>query len=333
MRLIIILCLLFASPSQAFEWSAFSPLLDSQSWDYSPSWMADSVLGYDRIWWCSDRYGAGIPAEEGDVIKYRSNIQPSPQVVLLPNMGGWEGPCVCDPAVVRGNFTMEGKQFNQAMYYTASPTCSTDNKVGVAFSNDGINWQKYSGNPIISSAGRGGCAPDENCLSTYGAGQAQVRNWDGQAGIELWYTDTEGAQGAGIYERSSSDGINFGVAKKLSLEGIDCAPGCIGGQGVALSPTSPYELYLLIGRNGNLVLYKIPFDQRFTGTWSLMDEFTPSEAGYGAIFEGGFRTDIYGNLFSASWPTIWAGFGAGPCYIDTPNCDTTQWSLGQAGGN
>lgn len=336
MRLVIILfCLLSVSSSWAFQWNTFAPLLNSQSWDYSPSWIADSVTGYDRVWWCSDRYGVGEPTGEVDVIKYSYGNPPPAnfsQVVLTPNMSGWENVCVCDPAVIRGNFYVGGRNFSHAMYYTASPNCGTDNKIGVAFSNNGINWQKYSGNPIIASAGRPSCPPDQVCLSSYGAGQAQARNWNGGAGVQLWYTDSDGAQGSGIYERTSSNGISFGTARKLSIVGITCAPGCLGGPAIALSPSSPWELYLLIRKSYNLTLYKIPYDQRFAGTWTQVDYFTPSEAGYGAIFEGGFRTDYFGNLFYSTWPTIWAAFGAGSCYPPSATCDAAYWSLGQAGG-
>ncbi len=43
------------------------------------------------------------------------------------------------------------------MYYTAGPTVntSTNGGLGVAFSNDGINWTRYSGNPIRKFVGGG----------------------------------------------------------------------------------------------------------------------------------------------------------------------------------
>ncbi|HXG06811.1 MAG TPA: hypothetical protein VNI77_05740 [Nitrososphaera sp.] len=119
-------------------------MIDSQSYDYSPSWMADTVVGMDRMWWCSNRIGGGEPPGEGDVIKYAFSLPGSgtwstPQVVLAPNMSGWEGVCVCDPSVVRGQFFYNGHTYALAMYYTTSPNCATDNKIGVAFSDNGVN--------------------------------------------------------------------------------------------------------------------------------------------------------------------------------------------------
>ncbi len=83
----VLFSLLLSSPSSAFQWRGFGPLYDSQSWDYSPSWMADTVSGFDRQWWCSDRYGVGEPPWEGNVIKYRQGTG-SDSVVLTPSGSG-----------------------------------------------------------------------------------------------------------------------------------------------------------------------------------------------------------------------------------------------------
>ena len=267
------------------------------------------------------------------MIKYRVAGTSSDQVVLTPSGSGWENVCVCDPAVSRGSFLYNSTNYQFIMYYyTASPNCTSDNKIGIAFSNNGTSWVKYANNPIVKSAGNNCPNPATLCLSSYGAGMAQVRNGNGQAGVQLWYIDTNGAQGSGIYERLSNNGISFGPAQRLSINGINCAPACLGGPGVALSPGSPPELYLFIGINV-MRLYKIPYDLRFTGTWTFLDDFTAAEAGASAIVEGGFRTDIYGNLSGTTWPTIVTGFGSGPCYPQGPNCDARLWSLRQANGN
>ncbi|MEK7779279.1 MAG: hypothetical protein AAB293_04350 [Pseudomonadota bacterium] len=307
--------------------SAPTLLLDSQSWDYTPSWMADTVTGKDRLWWCSDRFGSGIPNTEGDVIKYSEKIGngswSSPQTVLIPTMSGWEGTCNCDPAVVRGQFSYSNVSYSMAMYYTASPTCSTNNKIGVAFSNNGINWTKVN-TPIISTQFT------SNAASRYGAGQAQVRNINGGSAVQLWHTDTPSNAPTRIYERTSNNGINFSTAKALSKLGIHSTVS-ISGAGIALSPSTPYYLYFVArdGATSVLRIYKIPHDTRFTGTWTYLGSISPGSAGSNeaAIFEPGFRTDIYGNLYNLTFPQIWVGMGCGAKYVDQPGYDPVLWKL------
>jgi hypothetical protein len=317
---VAIIMLLFAQPTYAFQFTNFGPLYDSQSWDYSPSWMADTVSGMDKIWWCSDRLNVGEPKWEGDVIKYRQGTSPA-QVVLTPNgVGSWEGQCVCDPAVARGIFPYGGRSYQFIMYYTAAPNCAADNKIGVAFSNNGVNWIKYARNPIISTQFPGN--------GRYGAGAAQIHNWNGRSGIRIWYIDTPTNQPAIIYERLSNDGVNFGPPTPLSSTGLPTS--VVMGRALAFTPRADF-LYMVtrVPSTGNLNMYRIPTALRFGGTWSFVASIRPGGVLPSAIFEPGFRTDIYGNLSSTTYPGIWVGFGCGPLYLPE---NAPQWKLCQAGG-
>jgi hypothetical protein len=232
------------------------------------------------------------------------------------------------------------------MYYTATAEGGRNNKIGAAFSNDGIHWVKY-GAPLI--------VPEVDNPLKYGSGRQQVRNINGKSRIQMWYTDdSSGTQK--LYERTSSDGVNFGAPRLISANGL-WARGLnrsyytVGGPGIALSPYPPYYLYGLFGRYENehnrtgrhlpgkqMKLYKIPYDQRYTGKWQLVDTLaaedvfsSPLLSEYeNSIFEGGFRTDVFGNIFSRGWPEIWTAFGCGAGYGAKRKVAT--WDLCQAGG-
>ncbi len=323
----LLIVLLLASSSFAFEYTHFGHLFGTNSWDYTPSWMADPVVGKDRMWWGSDRHPDVVPGE-GDVIMYNEavgGVWGTPRIVMTPNMSGWEGRCTCDPAVVRGSFTYNGQSYGLAMYYTATDDCTDDNKIGVAFSNDGINWVKNSSNPIIT-----GMWPNSG---RYGAGQSQVQNYNGGSGIRMWYTDTPPNGPARTYEVTSTDGINFGAPTPLSTSGIvDFSLGKMMGGAIAFSPSADYLYCAFSNIHMQLITYRIPTAQRFTGTWQQVDTILPSEVGPSTdvphLFEAGFRTDAYGNLSNTTYPGIWIAFAAG--WYDLNKA--VHWELYQAGG-
>jgi len=332
-------------------------------YEYSPSWMADIRKGYERVWWCGFKEGPIHPrlhAEQTiggirnfygrDVIWYWDGTLTGPRVVLEPTEY-WEGRYVCDPAVIYGVFSPPGmkKTYSMAMYYTATNggmnTTETDtelrgvnNKIGVAFSNDGIHWDKYPGNPIILPA-----HPASPAAKRYGAGQPQARNTNGRSHVTLWYTDTTIVAGKNrVAELFADDGVHFSKDKinavaKADKEDLLSVAGFLRGQeiasaGIALSPSAPWYLYLVFGDKSSkeLSMYRIPYENRFTGRWEFIDRVRADDVGSQDIFEAGFRTGIYGNLFGYSWPTIFIGFGCGQ--YDNPR-DTTTWDLCQAGGN
>lgn len=308
------------------------------SYDYTPSWMGDTTVGYDRKWWCGYNPGAGKGkgkgVRPGDGIWYIDRKNPDPQVVLYPTEY-WEGDFVCDPSVVRGQFKppMMNKTYSMAMYYTATRSADKgrNNHIGVAFSTDGIHWDKYPGNPIIG--------PDNYNLELYGSGQQQVRNGNGKSNIQMWYMDySYGENKQKLYEVRSIDGVNFRQHDELSKRGL---PPYIsnGGPGIALSPEAPYYLYGMFGRGTTpatqgtkLVLYKIPYNQRFTGVWESVDSVISGDLQMERIFEAGFRTDIFGNISRQNWPEIWIGFGCGFGNYPPEKSDLKTWNLCQAGG-
>ncbi|GEM_PF-4371165 len=354
--------------SQGFEWSTFNYLGGVQkAHDYAPSWMADTVSGYDRVWYCGSAHRAnpkkkpGDPSVAGDTIWYSYTIkgqwQHAKPVEMNPSEQPWEKRpgekeidkrSTCEPIVVRGIFQPPGmgETYSMAMYFIGNNNpVDGDNHIGVAFSNDGTRWTKYPNNPVIYPMVLSG---------DYGAGCPNVRNDNGRAGITMWYVDVSQALnsypffngefrfmpgpaiGPSLFEVKSNDGVTFSDPKRLSTRGLAqyISTSC---PAISLSPSPPYYLYGLFSEysSGNegakIRMYRILYNERFSGKWEYLDEIKHSDINVGAIFEPGFRTDIYGNL-SSSFPTIWAGFGCGSHYARYDHSGSETWDLCNAGG-
>jgi hypothetical protein len=182
------------------------------SYDYAPSVMVETS-GLQRFWWCSASNGT-------DHIFYRSRdpntgVWSAAVTITLtpaPTAGAtWDGRHQCDPAVVKGSFVYQGSTYAFALYYTANACAEHDvannrvfestNSIGIAFSNDGINWVRRP-TPIlvskdISSApttcpAHTATSWQNHIYHTYGAGQASVyqRPTEFGGGLEIYYTDT-----------------------------------------------------------------------------------------------------------------------------------------------
>ena len=188
------------------------------NYDYAPSIIVSGNI--EQVWWCG--YGS-VPGSStmSDVIYYRthnlsSGVYSNISQVLSPNPGHWDGVFTCDPSVIEGRFIDpdNGDSYGYAMYYTATNLpAGTQNSIGVAFSNDGITWEKYSGNPVI--------VQQVVNQSTYGAGQAATYSRDGAAGLYMFHTDTSALNQSRVYVRSTSDGIHFGTPTLVSNQATD----------------------------------------------------------------------------------------------------------------
>ncbi len=185
---------------------------DTSGYNYAPSVIDD---GHTRqVWWCG--YGV-IPGGtlQTDVIFYRTidiatgTMSPI-QTAFWPQAGQWDGRFTCDPSVIAGTFQYAGQNYAYALYYTATDRDDgTNNRIGLAFSNDGVTWTRYAQNPIIY--------PQVSPAAGYGAGQAATWNRDGASAVVLVHTDLSAAS---VFLRTSPDGINFGAPVLVSSQGV-----------------------------------------------------------------------------------------------------------------
>lgn len=338
------IALLLASAAVAMQASANSLsargsmgglLMSSQpGWDYSPSAMSD-LDGKEKVWWCGDKNGH-------DVIKYSERVGggawSQPQVVLQASSFtgvplSWEGELTCDPTVVRGAWNYNGVSYGYAMYYTTNdPSASvSNNRIGLAFSKNGISWVKYTYAPVIY---------DGDAENQYGTGQAVAMSTNAGSGVRVFYTFVAHDGSIHYFVRESEDGIIFGGKSEISQSGL-MLNGMSGishrNTAIAIAPASAnggYAYYLanvcetyndspnglIWGTPKGVCVYRIGGNSLYTGTWErVLDSghIKPVEV------EPGFSTDIYGYINSSDMYLYFACSGDG---------DPSSWELCQAGG-
>jgi len=142
-----------------------------------------------KMWWSSNANGSGI---------YYTASQDTPVKVLERSDDGWDSSRICNPSVIKGSFYTNGQAYTYAMYYTGTDqTDGSSSHIGAAFSNNGMDWDKYAGNPIISSdktdSDHSGVGLPSVCISA--GGQITILYFDSATGKH--------------YTAVSADGINF----------------------------------------------------------------------------------------------------------------------------
>lgn len=294
--------------------AAVTELFSHTGYNYAPSIIAEGTTR--KIWWCG--YGTPPGATiSTDVIYYRSidtatGIMSPIQMVFWPNPGQWDGRFTCDPSVIKGQFQNNGQTFTYALYYTATDLDDgTNNRIGVAFSNDGVNWVRYPQNPIIY--------PRISPTSGYGAGQAATYNRDDAAGIVLFHTDISANA---VFVRTSTDGINFGPPTQLSSNGATL----IENNDFAYDPKSGqfYAAIELPGTPGDretygFGVYRMPADLLLSGggTWEWLATVDSNLTGAPLNHSPGLVRDGSGKLDAAYLEV----------YFSAGNNDPDTWNL------
>jgi hypothetical protein len=283
-------------------------------YDYSPSVIQTGNLR--QVWWCGQDYDPYGKTDYTDTIQYESfnlsnNTHVGPMAVLGETATAWDGMLTCNPKVIRGNFNNplgDGKTYSYAMYYVALGNAqSSNNSIGVAFSNDGIAWKKYP-NPIITPEIQTG----------YGVGQPAIYNLDHNQEILMFYEDWTGY--VHHVEAISSDGVHFHSLGILTANGMDPTNPQPDWGDMAYDAATGYWYagFNLPLRNPSttggveergqygIQLYRIPNASLLTGAtpWELLTTIDTSLTGYESNFIPGFVRDPYGNLNVGSYPTI-----------------------------
>jgi hypothetical protein len=299
-------------------------------YDYSASVIDDGTV--QHFWWCGGNY-----SRTGDDIFYRtynlSTGQWSPAdatqspVVLQRSLAtnAWDYALQCNPRVVRGSFSPfgpTGAHYNTAMYYTGtSRSDGKYNRIGVAFSNDDVNWVKFGNREVIGPAVVApGCtapptSPDySNC--PYGVSAIAAYNRSGTADIIIFYLDTSVADNA-IFYREALDGVTFGPATRISTAGL--VNGSDVMTDIALDPQTQtfYALAHYPWRPGDSEgygygIYKLAASSVLvgTGTWQALGFIDSNLTGLYLNLQPSFRHDAYDNI--SNWlPNVFTYFAGG----------------------
>jgi len=274
--------------------------------NYSPSVIETQGIRY--FWWCSSGVNPADHSQNTDAIYYQSvnvkSLQTNgpPVLVLAETPGAWDSAYTCNAKVIGGKFANplgDGQTYSYAMYYVGtSCVCGTNNSIGVAFSNDGIQWSKYPSPVIRPSSSQG-----------YGVAQPALY-YDAQNSLlHIYYEDYNPT--ATHIAAVSSDGVHFTVQGILATNGLnsdnpdpswgDMAYEPNAGEWYALfnrplRPTSSTGGVQERGQYG-IELYKIPNDSLLTGgSWQHLSTMDTNGTGFESNFIAALVHDPYGNI-------------------------------------
>ncbi|MFJ2505290.1 hypothetical protein [Microbacterium sp. NPDC087592] len=282
----VALCVVAPSLAATAAVTSSGPVFTHAGYDYAPTVIEEN--GVRKMWWCGEATTDGYLS---DAIFYREqnistgSLSPIQQVLTpRPSIATWDKSYICDPSVVKGSFTNpdDGKTYTYALYYTATDRGpgnpayygthldGTNNRIGVAWSNDGVAWKKYSQNPVIS--------PRVVNTDAYGAGQATSYNAGGSS-VRVTYHDNSTA-GTSLYTRTSTNGRTFGAETLVSLTGLAPSGQLSYGSNfdVAYKPSEGmwYGTFPLPRRDAGdretyrMVIAKIPAASFPSGTWQKL---------------------------------------------------------------
>lgn len=292
-------------------------------YNYSPSVIQNGNV--QQFWWCGQGHNPNDPSQDSDTIQYESinlstHATVGPLTVLGETPGAWDSVYTCNAQVVEGVFTNplgNGTNYTYAMYYVGTAQAAgTLNSIGVAFSNDGITWNKYP-NPVISYN------PND---SGYGVGQPAPYSSNGGSGITLLYESTYPSESH--LEATSTDGVHFTNQGTITTNGLSEVD--IAGQSTSSTASWGdaaydnqagywYAVFNMNVRNPSTVggvtergqygsmVYRIPAASLLTGSTAWQQVFTVDTnlTGYESNFIPGFLRDIYGNVnVSNAYPQI-----------------------------
>lgn len=273
----------------------------------------------EYFWWCGSDPNPAKPSQDTDTILYESIDLESgehvgPVVALAETPGAWDSAYTCNPKVVKGSFTDplgDGKTYTYALYYVGTANVGgSANGIGVAFSNDGINWKKYP-SPAIPTTNMNG----------YGAAQPVPYNSDGKQAITLFFEDDAPPYGPDHHwETTSTDGIHFQYVGLITENGVDQFSGLPAWADMGFNPADGYwyAIFNLPSRppvtTDNVMeygqfgfqLYRIPKDDLLIGNigWKELKTFDTNLIGYESIFIPGLLRDPNGNVFLDSKGTM-----------------------------
>ena len=274
--------------------------------NYSPSVIEAS--GIRQFWWCSSGINPLDPSQDTDAIYYQSMTMKTlqhngpPVLVLAETPGAWDSAYTCNAKVISGKFANplgDGQTYTYAMYYVGTACiCGTNNSIGVAFSNDGIQWKKYP-SPVIRPT------------STQGYGVAQpALYYDTQKSLlHLFYEEYNPT--ASHIAAVSSDGVHFTVQGALATNGLNLDNPNPSWGDIAYEPNAG-EWYALFNRplrptsttggvqergQYGIELYKIPKDSLLTGgSWQQLSTMDTNSTGFESNFIAALVHDRYGNI-------------------------------------
>ena len=183
---------------------------DTKIFNYCPAILVeDDVM---HIWYCTNKTSGVIM----DHIGYRTGVQQEDgkwlfseqEIVLAPTPGTWDGRHTCDPAVIKGEFKMQGETYNYLMSYLGCVTEDySKNETGIAKSPAGP-WIKVDHlNPIVPWGDPNifGNGADRNGFNSWGTGMPALVSVDQKGKVLLFFQTSSRGTGIQYWDLSNLD--------------------------------------------------------------------------------------------------------------------------------
>lgn len=211
---------------------------ETKIFNYCPAILIED--GVMHIWYCTNKTSGVIM----DHIGYRTATQTTDgkwlfseqQIVLQPTPGTWDGRHTCDPAVVKGEFKMQGETYYYLMSYLGCVTEDySKNETGIAVSKTPAGpWVKVDSlNPIVPYTDPKifGDGSARNSDTSWGTGMPALISIDGKGEILLFFQTSSRGTGIQRWDLSDLDNpiVKFDVARNnegiLNSQGLRCSVG------------------------------------------------------------------------------------------------------------
>ncbi len=234
------------------------------------------------------------------------------KVVLKPSRNGWDCIHVCDPEVIRGEFTYDGEIYNYLMLYLGCDMhFCIRNQLGVAVAKniDGP-YIKIEANPVVGY--------DE--IYHWGVGQASAVSLDKKGKVRLVYTKTvydycrKSNKATAFWQDVDFSDLNYPI---LGEEVMLCPLGIVNSDGTTadnmVNVTFAYdeeEKKYYFTREGtpferdDVPDFIAPYTQvmsisredfeKNVGGWEVVKNITVDDTGYRRTHNGGIFKDCFG---------------------------------------
>lgn len=214
------------------------PIDETKIFNYCPAILVED--GVMHIWYCTNKTSGVIM----DHIGYRTGTQTADgkwlfseqEIVLAPTPGTWDGRHTCDPAVIKGEFKMQGETYYYLMSYLGCVTEDySKNETGIAVSKTPAGpWIKVDSlNPIVPYGDPKifGDGTDRNSYTSWGTGMPALLSIDGKGEVLLFFQTSSRGTGIQRWDFSDLDNpkVKFDVARNnngiVNSQSLKCSVG------------------------------------------------------------------------------------------------------------
>lgn len=279
--------------------------------------------GVRHIYYCANKIHGNVT----DYIVYRKGIKDNNgrwvygeiNYVLSPTEDTWDSRHVCDPSVIKGEFSYNNEEYSYLMAYLGCVTSdNTKNEVGLALAKKPEGpWIKINNNPI--------CHYEENANKGFqwGYGQPSLVSVDKKSEVLLFYTVGDGQSTYTRVERWNFTSLNnpqiisdsYKRVLTRGLKNLNNTQDYISNADFAYDPTSG-RMYMIkddhptpeganVGSGVSIYYLEEDFENKdfYPGytlfnvvgdMWNEMDNINVSISKFDLNHNAGFVTDPYG---------------------------------------